>query len=126
MRTLMVVFVALVLLSSPTFAQEQSAQGAGAEVTKVQDGSAAAKAGLKPGDRILSIGGEKILDVAHLRSVIGRHIAGERIKLVFKRGETEKEVEATLGVPVAPKKPVVRPKKPTPKKPMPKKPVSER
>lgn len=95
------------------------AQGGGAEVTKVQAGSAAAKAGLKPGDRILSIGGEKILDVAHLRSVIGRHIAGERIKVVFKRGEMEQEIEATLGVPVAPKKPAVRPKKPTPKKPMP-------
>ena len=44
MRTLMVVFVALVLLSSSIFAQEQSAQGAGADATGDEDAEAAALA----------------------------------------------------------------------------------
>jgi serine protease Do len=85
----------------------------GAVVKEVVPDSPAAKADLKPEDRILSVGGIEIQDVTHLSSVIGRFLAGDKVAVVIQRGEEQKTLEVELAVrPAAPPKPMAKP--PTP------------
>ncbi|MEX2213614.1 MAG: trypsin-like peptidase domain-containing protein [Phycisphaeraceae bacterium] len=70
--------------------------GKGVGVNTVQPKSGAEKAGLKKGDIITAIDGDEIQDALHLRSVLGRFIAGDTIKLAIKRGEEKLEIELTL------------------------------
>ncbi len=87
-----------------------NADGSGVKVQKVQPGSAAEKAEVKDNDIILAVDGTKVLDPAHLRILISKHIAGEKIKLLVKRGDEEKEIEATLGEAPPPQTPAGRPR----------------
>ena len=89
--------------------------GSGVVVAKVQDGAAAGKAGVTAGDRILAINGEKILDVRHLLTVIGRFVAGDKIQLQVERAGKSLELKVTLDVATA-KKPPVRKRKKVEKK----------
>jgi serine protease Do len=79
-----------------------NASGAPAEnepgvlIEKVLDDSPAAKAGLAPQDRILSIDGETAIDAAALRILLGKRIAGETVRVEFVRGGETKTAEATL------------------------------
>jgi len=79
-------------------------EGKGARIVKVQEGSGAAEAGLQPKDEILAVDGEEVFDVAGLQVMIKRHVAGDRVSLVIRRGDDELNVEATLHAP-SPKKP---------------------
>ncbi len=75
----------------------------GAVVKEVVPDSPAAKAGLQAEDRILSVGGTEILDVAHLRTVLGRWFAGDKVEVVVQRGEEKQTIEAELAVAPPPK-----------------------
>lgn len=81
----------------------------GAAVKQVVPDSPAAKAGLQAEDRILSVGGTQILDVAHLRTVLGRYFAGERVEVVLQRGDETKAVEVELAVAPPPPAPMPMP-----------------
>jgi serine protease Do len=70
--------------------------GKDAIITTVADSSPAAKAGLQPKDVITAVNGQPVVDVRKLRSILGRYVAGEKIKVAVKRGEQTREVEATL------------------------------
>src|SRR5262249_18386671 len=63
----------------------------------VQENSAAAKAGLKAGDVILTIDGKGIDTPAALRATLGRLRPGETVTIRVKRAAAEKELKATLG-----------------------------
>jgi serine protease Do len=65
-------------------------------VEQVLDGSPAAKAGIKPKDAILAIGGEPVTDVFRLRVVLGRYTAGEEVTVRLKRGQEELSVKVVL------------------------------
>jgi serine protease Do len=80
----------------------------GAFVKELVPDSPAAKADLKAGDRIVSVGGIDIQDAPHLSTVIRRHLAGDKVAVVIERDGEKKTVEAELAV---------RP--PTPPMPMP-------
>jgi len=54
-------------------------------VDAVMANSAAAEAGIEPGDRIVAINGEKIGSFMDLQRIVAMH-AGERLKLVIRRG----------------------------------------
>jgi serine protease Do len=71
----------------------------GAAIKEVVADSPAAKAGLSAGDKIVSIGDLPVLDVAHLGTVINRHLAGDQIKIVVLRGEETMALTAELAVP---------------------------
>jgi serine protease Do len=58
--------------------------------------SAAEKAGLKPGDVILEIDGEKINEENPLFEVIQKKFKGDKIELLILRGKERLELEATL------------------------------
>ncbi|HXR58097.1 MAG TPA: Do family serine endopeptidase [Burkholderiales bacterium] len=72
-------------------------QAEGAVVSTVVPGSAAAKAGLQPGDVILKFNGKPIGAAGELSALVGQAVPGEKAKLeVWRKGET-REVNATLG-----------------------------
>ncbi len=65
----------------------------------VQQGGAAAKAGLLPGDHIVALGGESVQTYPDIKSAIVLH-AGERMKIDFIRGGVRNQVLATIGTEV--------------------------
>ncbi len=73
----------------------------GIVVEKVLDDSAAAKADVRVGDRIVSVDGTAVRDVSRFQREIGRHVAGDSIKLGLKRGDEKIELEVVLGTAAA-------------------------
>jgi serine protease Do len=59
--------------------------------------TAAAKAGLKQGDVVLSLGNKVFKDVQGFIDAVGNHKPGDEITLKIKRGDEEKEITAKLG-----------------------------
>lgn len=81
----------------------------GAVVKQVVPDSPAAKAGIAIEDRIVSVGGVEVQDVTHLRTVIGRFLAGDKVEVVVQRGEEKKTLGAELAVAPPPPKPMPMP-----------------
>jgi serine protease Do len=68
----------------------------GVVVSQVTKDSAADKAGVKQGDVILTLNGEKIEDSNSLRNRIAATAPGTEVTLKILRNESEQEVKATL------------------------------
>ncbi len=62
----------------------------------VSPGSAAEKAGLKEGDIVLEINGEKITTENALSKIIMKYNPGDKVTLKILRDGSEKVLEATL------------------------------
>ena len=72
-------------------------QAEGAVVSTVVPGSAAAKAGLQPGDVILKFNGKPIGAAGELSALVGQAVPGDKAKLeIWRKGEKQ-DVNATLG-----------------------------
>lgn len=69
---------------------------AGAWVTAVADGSAAAEAGLAPDDVIVQVDGETIRSARHLTRVVAETPAGRAVRITYVRNGQRAEVTATL------------------------------
>jgi serine protease Do len=69
----------------------------GALVAQVVPGSAAAAAGLKPGDVITHVNGEALQRSGALSSVIGMAAPGDKVKLTVWRERGAIDIEAKLG-----------------------------
>jgi serine protease Do len=69
----------------------------GALIANVANGSAAAAAGLKPGDVIVEVNGEAVTRSGSLSSLVGMAAPGERVKLKVWRDKSAREIEAKLG-----------------------------
>jgi photosystem II stability/assembly factor-like uncharacterized protein len=78
--------------------QGEDAQGGGARITAVTEGSPAAEAGLRVGDVITSIGETAIADYAALTAAITSRAPGDALALSVRRGNATSTVQATLGV----------------------------
>ena len=65
-------------------------------IAEVHKGSAAEKAGLEPGDIVLSISGQKMSSAEKLVRTIQRFKVGEKVVLKIRRGKDEKQLEVTL------------------------------
>jgi Do/DeqQ family serine protease len=71
--------------------------GGGAVISEVEPGSAAAQAGLRPGDVIAKVDGQAILDAGDLRNLIGIMPAGTGLDLVLYRAGEERSVRVRIG-----------------------------
>ena len=69
----------------------------GTLVASVANGSAAAAAGLKPGDVIVEVNGQPLVRSGGLSSLIGMAAPGERVKLKVWRDRSAREIDAKLG-----------------------------
>jgi len=69
----------------------------GVKVNQVQQGTAAADAGLKAGDVITAVDGSPVQTAQRLRSVIAAHKPGDKVTLTLTRGGATKTLTATLG-----------------------------
>jgi len=69
----------------------------GALISQVLPGSAAAAAGLKPGDVITAVGGQAVQRSGNLSSLIGLANPGERVMLTVWRDRAARELPVTLG-----------------------------
>jgi serine protease Do len=72
-------------------------QPQGALVSSVAPGSAAARAGLQPGDVILKANGQPIHDSGDLPAIVDKTSPGQRITLEVWRNRKTVELAATLG-----------------------------
>jgi serine protease Do len=80
----------------------------GAIIGQVVKDSPAEKAGIKTDDKIVKVAGEEVNDPPHLSVLVGKHNAGDEVKVTLKRGEEELEVTAKLAV-APPPQPMGRP-----------------
>lgn len=71
--------------------------GEGAQVDEVADDSLAAKAGLKVGDVIVEVAGEKITTRRDVTRLLGANV-NKKVKIKFKRGSETQEIEIELKV----------------------------
>jgi serine protease Do/serine protease DegQ len=69
----------------------------GALVSEVVEGSAAAKAGVKPGDVVTSVNGRPVKTSAELRNAIGLLRIGEKVELGIIRDGKPRRITAQIG-----------------------------
>lgn len=74
----------------------EDAEGGGAHVTRLIPESAAAKAGIKEGDVIKSLGGKEIKTYQQVVDILREHKAGDKLKLTVVQENEPKELEVTL------------------------------
>lgn len=93
------VLAALLLFGAMAFYElpelEDGAPVGTTEVTRVVEGSPAAVAGLREGDRIVAIDGSEIATFADLRDLVAAR-AGEQVEVTFERGDQTATVPVTL------------------------------
>jgi S1-C subfamily serine protease len=70
---------------------------AGALVSGVKPGTAAANAGIVEGDVIASLGGHTVPDFDRLTARIAQHQPGETVEVEVIRGNERKKIPVTLG-----------------------------
>ncbi|HYX43485.1 MAG TPA: trypsin-like peptidase domain-containing protein [Acidimicrobiales bacterium] len=73
-----------------------SENGDGAVVREVVGASPAEKAGLQPGDVIVSVGGRAVTDSQDLSEAIGRHDPGDEVEIGWRRGTEKRSARVTL------------------------------
>lgn len=71
-------------------------QGNGVLVSAVLPGSPAEKAGLKSGDRIVSVDGETVGGLEDYSGILKSHQPGDRIRVTFLRDGKTETIEAAL------------------------------
>jgi Do/DeqQ family serine protease len=71
---------------------------AGAEVTDVTPGLAAARAGLQKADVIIAVNGRRVVDPGSLRATVGLLRPGEEVEITVIRAGRQRSLRATLGV----------------------------
>lgn len=69
----------------------------GARIERVTENSAAAKAGLKPGDVITKVNDKKVFDHEQLSEAIDDFKPEEKVTITYKRAGKENKTTATLG-----------------------------
>ena len=73
-----------------------SAENGGVTLEGVMENSPAEKAGLQAGDIVAEINGEAVDSPEQLIRVVGEYDSGETLKIAYRRGDENKEVEVKL------------------------------
>jgi putative serine protease PepD len=81
-----------------TEADDQNSEvGTGARIETVEPGSAAADAGLQPGDVVTAVGDRPVTTSTELTAAVRSQAPGEEVTLTVRRGDETRTVELTLG-----------------------------
>ena len=83
---------------SQSLASALDAPPGSAQVSSVEDNSAAEDAGVQVGDIIAGIDGVELADYLLLRTTIGNKSPGDRVSLDIIRGEDRIQIDVTLGM----------------------------
>ncbi len=75
---------------------ESAADDGGATITAVSSGSPAADAGLKAGDTVTAVDGEKVTSSLDLVRQVHSHSSGDTITVTYTRGGTSTDVKVKL------------------------------
>ena len=78
-------------------AANQQGQDTGVAVIAVASGGPAAKAGLRPGDIIMSIDGQATPSLQVLESIVSMHKPGTKVEATVLRKGSTRTVSVTLG-----------------------------
>ncbi len=70
----------------------------GAVISDIEAGSAAARAGLAPGDVVVAVNGQPVLDADDLRNLIGLMPVGTELAIVLYRDGRERAMTAQVGL----------------------------
>lgn len=95
LMALALIVIALVWVGQPNGSIDPRVQERDWRIGSVSEGTGAADAGLREGDRILSIDGRKIDSFADVRSVTGE-LVGKTVPVVYDRGGTRETAEVSL------------------------------
>ena len=68
----------------------------GMVTTRVSANSAASKAGLKEGDVLYELGGDKVTGTGHLRTLLAKYKAGDKVEFKVLRNGKKESVTVTL------------------------------
>lgn len=71
-------------------------------VAEVEPASPAEKAGLKPGDRLIRVGGRPVRRAADVEEIIQQHYGGDQLAIEINRGDRALRVELTLALEIWP------------------------
>ena len=74
----------------------------GAAISRIESNSPAAKAGLEPGDIIVTANGKAVKNSQDINNIIGLLQIGDKVSIEFFRGNEKKEVTTMIGKPVQP------------------------
>lgn len=88
--------VSLIDVSDTQTAMQYHVNDIGVYISKVNDNSAASKAGLKSGDRIVSVDGTDVSTTSDVKKIIQGKSAGDTIKIKISRNSQTSEVSVTL------------------------------
>lgn len=71
----------------------------GAVVSRVEGNSAAERAGIEPGDIIVSLNGRKVKGSHQIRNIVGLSQIGDKVEIELVRGDETKIINAMIGKP---------------------------
>lgn len=89
--------ISLLDITSEQMARMYNVSETGTYVYSVEDDSAAAEAGLKSGDRIISIDGQEITSNEDVRNLVSSSKVGDELNFVIQRGLSEETLTVTVG-----------------------------
>ena len=69
----------------------------GAAISRIENNSPAAEAGLEPGDIIVSANGKQVKSSQDIRNIVGLLQIGDHVNIEYYRGNEKKSVVATIG-----------------------------
>jgi serine protease Do len=69
----------------------------GVEITRIEDGSAADKAGLKVGDVLLEFNGQRVEGIEQFQRLVHETPAGRQVKLLISRNGASQTLSANMG-----------------------------
>ena len=69
----------------------------GAAISRIENNSPAAEAGLEPGDIIVSANGKQVKSSQDIRNIVGLLQIGDHVNIEYFRGNEKKSVVATIG-----------------------------
>jgi serine protease Do len=90
--------VSLAEIDSKRAAELKLKDPVGVEITRVEEGSPADKAGLKSGDVVIEYNGEHVEGMEQFGRLVRETPAGREVKLVVSRNGANQSIAATLGM----------------------------